>query len=203
MLQLPDSPDGRHPDERQTVELLDRIRGGEEAAWGDLYRLHHDDLLFMIRRQLGPRLRAVLQSEDIFQSVAFEAFRDLPNFDYRGQGSLRAFLHKLVLHKIRDRADYFAAKKRGGQALPLDEERAGAIASDQEPRFFDSERYDRLEKSLAALPEEMRRVIELRRFEGYTSREAAEQMGKSEVAVRKLYSRALARLSLLAGEASS
>ena len=184
------------PDESRTVELLDRIRGGDDEAWTELYRLHHDEMLFVIRRQLGTKLRSLLQSEDILQSVALEAFRDLPRFENRGPGSLRAFLHKLVVHKIRDRADYFGAQKRK-QPVGLATGMLEDVASTEPPRFFDSERYERLERAIDVLPEDMREAILLRRFQGLTSREAAEQMGKTEEAMRKLYSRALARLTVV------
>ncbi|MCA8972702.1 MAG: sigma-70 family RNA polymerase sigma factor, partial [Planctomycetes bacterium] len=143
----------------------------------------------------------VLQSEDILQSVALEAFRDLPRFEPRAPGSLRAFLHKLVINKIRDRADFHSAKKRGA-ALSLETSMLGDVGmgdSDhgEGPRFYDSERYERLERALDRLPDDMRQAIVLRRFEGLSSREAADAMGKTDDAMRKLYSRALARLTLL------
>ncbi|MCB9919344.1 MAG: sigma-70 family RNA polymerase sigma factor [Planctomycetes bacterium] len=184
------------PDEHRTLNLLSRIRDGDDEAWTALYRLHHDDLLFLIRRQLGPKLRSVLQSEDILQSVALEAFRDLPRFEPRAQGSLRAFLHKLVMNKIRDRADFHSAKKRGA-ALSLETSMLDDVGQGDGPRFYDSERYERLERALDRLPDDMRQAIVLRRFEGLSSREAADAMGKSDDAMRKLYSRALARLTLL------
>lgn len=196
MRPAPASPVPEGPNDDRTVDLLGRIRDGDDDAWADLYRLHHDELLFVIRRQLGTKLRSLLQSEDILQSVALEAFRDLPRFENRGPGSLRAFLHKLVIHKIRDRADYFAAKKRG-QPIALGTVLLEGVAADEPPRFFDSERYERLERALEVLPEDMKQAILLRRFEGYSSGEAAVRMGKSDSAMRKLYSRALARLTLL------
>jgi DNA-directed RNA polymerase specialized sigma24 family protein len=49
------------------------------------------------------------------------------------------------------------------------------------------------------MPDDMRAVIQLRRFEGLSSQETAARMRKTDDAVRKLYSRAVARLSLLAG----
>lgn len=52
----------------------------------------------------------------------------------------------------------------------------------------------RLEAAMARLPEDLREVIVLRKCEGYTSKEVAARIGKSDDAVRKLYSRAMARL---------
>ena len=45
------------PDEGATLEILGRIRAGEGAAWDDLYRRYHDQLLLTIRASLGRKLR--------------------------------------------------------------------------------------------------------------------------------------------------
>ncbi|HPF70522.1 MAG TPA: sigma-70 region 4 domain-containing protein, partial [Candidatus Krumholzibacteria bacterium] len=51
--------------------------------------------------------------------------------------------------------------------------------------------------ALAALPYELREVVLLRDWEGLDHAAVARQVGASEVAVRKRYSRALARLGEL------
>ena len=183
------------PDERETLEVLGRIQAGDPSGWDDLYRRYHDELLFAVRNKMGAKLRSKLQSEDVLQSVALEAFRALPRFEDRGEGSLRRFLHTLVLNKLRDRADTFAAAKRAGDVALTDAIASGATASSP-PSFYDH-RFDRLEACLDALPEDMREVLILRKIEDRSSREIAEMQGKSDAAVRKLYSRALARVSQL------
>jgi RNA polymerase sigma-70 factor (ECF subfamily) len=183
------------PDEERTLELVGRIQVGDEGAFDDLYRRYHDDLLFSVRARLGARLRGYLESEDILQSVAIEAFRALPRFEPRHPGSLRHFLHRLVVNKIRDRADTFAARKRSG-AVPLTESMVDRIGADPLPRYHDRARFERLERALLGLPEEMRQVVLLRKVDGLPSQEAAEVLGRSDAAVRKLYSRAMARLTL-------
>ena len=52
-------------------------------------------------------------------------------------------------------------------------------------------------------PEEMARGVRLRKSEGRSSKDAAEALGKSDDAVRKIYSRALSRLASLMSEADS
>lgn len=189
------------PSDSRTLELLERLNGSDASAWADLYALHRDELLLTVRLNLGPKLRACLESEDVLQSAALEAFRALPRFEYRGTGSLRAYLHRVVLNTIRDRADYFGARKRSG-AVALTETVADGLASDS-PGYHDAPRFERLEKALATLPEEMRLVILLRRLQGMSSREVAAQLGRSDDATRKLYSRAMARLAMALGEAGS
>lgn len=185
-----------------TVELLARIRAGEEEAWEALYRRYHDDLLFAVRAHLGPGLRGNLESEDVLQSVAIQALKALPDFEPRGPGSLRHYLHKMIVNKIRDRADYHAAAKRGGgvRLASTDLHRLpDREATDREPTYQD-ERFVELERAMRLLPPEMERVLVLRRVDGLSSKEAAEVLGKSDAAVRKLYSRAVARLGTLMKE---
>lgn len=180
-----------------TLELLSRIRAGDQQAWEALYRRYHDELLFAVRTHLGPRLRSALESEDVLQSVAIEALRSLPQLELREPGGLRHYLHKMIVNKIRDRADYFAAQKRDGGVSLSTTEMHAIPDGGGEPRYNDSERYERLESALRLLPPDMERVIVLRKIDGLSSVQAAQMMGKSDVAVRKLYSRALARLSSL------
>lgn len=189
------------PDDGHTLELLARIHDGDREAWNELYRIYHDELLFVVRMNLGARLRAALESEDVLQSVALEAFRAIPRFEHRGEGSLRRFLHRLVLNKIRDRADTFKAAKRVG-AVPLTDSLAEGLAAKggAPPRYHDSDRYERLERCLGRLPDRMRKVILLRKMEGLSSQEAARVLGRGDAATRKLYSRALARLTVLMHE---
>lgn len=179
------------PGEGETLDLLGRAKGGEEGAWDELFRRYHDPLLLAVRLRMGEELRAHLESEDIFQSVALESLRALERFEYRGPGSLNRFLRTLVANKIRDRVDTFRAGKRAG-TVPLGDREI----ENPGPGYFDPEVYERLERALKGLSAEQREVVLLRRVEGLSSREVAARLGKSDAAVRKAYSRALARLSL-------
>lgn len=185
------------PDENETLLLLKGLKQGEDGAWEEFYRRYHDMLLLSIRINLGPKLRQSLESEDIFQSVAMEAFRDLPRFEAKHKGALRHFLHKLVLNKIRDRADTFKAKKRSG-AVPLTEGMMGSIpAGNEPPKYINAPVYENLENCLNLLPPPMRQILILRKIDGLSTKEAAKRIGKNEVNTRKIYSRALAKLSAL------
>lgn len=187
------------PDSTETIELVNRLQAGQTGAWEDLYRRYRDEMLLTVRLGMGKRLRESLQSEDVLQSVALAAFQAMPRFEARQSGGLRSFLHKLVRNKLVDHARALQAKKRAGTTA-LTPSHADRLAEPEVPAYSDP-RYDTIERALAQMPDDMRAVIQLRRFEGLSSQEAAERMQKSDDAVRKLYSRAIARLSLLAGEA--
>lgn len=185
-----------------SLDLVERIRDGDATAFESLYRRYRDPLLFSIRCRLGKGLRARLESEDILHSVVKDALFDLRTFEPRaGATSLAHYLHVCVLNKIRAKADHFGAAKRSGD-VPLTDSIAdglagGAGASDL--GYADSERYEKLEKALARLPEEQREAILLRRVEGLSNAEAAVVLGKSPEAASKLYNRAIARLGIEMG----
>lgn len=182
-----------------SLDLVERIRGGDREAFADLDRRYRDRLLLTIRCRLGAGLRARVQSEDVLHSVVRQALTDLRDFEPRGSGSLEHWLHVCVLNKIRGMADYHGAQKRAGDR-PLSDTLADVIASPGPPSYHDSERFDRLEQALERLPETMREVVLLRRIEGLDNTATAQQIGKSEAATAQIHARAMARLgSLLRG----
>ncbi|MAF67369.1 MAG: RNA polymerase sigma factor [Planctomycetota bacterium] len=189
---LPPEP----PGEEETRFLVARAQAGDDEALENLFQRHHDHLLLAVRLRLGTRLRSMLESADIFQSVALEAFRDLDNFEPREPGSFRHYLNALVLNNIRDRARYFdAAKRQGGEPVPQSQ-LASLPAGGQGEGYLDlTGRFERLEREIERLPQDMREVLILRSVDGLPSQEVAKMLGKSDAAVRKTYSRAMAHLA--------
>jgi RNA polymerase sigma factor (sigma-70 family) len=168
------------PDEDETRFMVARAQAGDERALEDLFRRHHDHLLL---------------------SVALDAFRDLDNFVPREPGSFRHYLNKLVLDRICDRARYFdAAKRRGGERASQNQLKE-LPAKDSQGSYFDaSGRFERLEREIQRLPEDMRQVLILRSVDGLPSQEVAKMLDKSDAAVRKSYSRAVAHLATHLGD---
>lgn len=184
------------PDDDETQIVIARAQAGDDGAVEALFERLHDYILLSVRVRLGPRLRSVLESRDIFQGVALEAFRDLKNFTPRGPGSYRCYLNQVILNNIRDRMRHFDALKRQGGELMSQSRLQDLPASSGEETYFDaSGRFERLEREISSLPEEMRQVLLMRSVDGLASKEVAEMLGKSDAAVRKLYSRALAQLA--------
>lgn len=186
------------PSPESSVDLVRRIQEGDDRAWEALYLRYRDPLLLSIRCRLGARLRARIESEDILHSVFRDALSDLRRFQPQNPHSVNRYLHACVLNKIRSKADYYGAQKRSGE-VPLSDSIVQRIpnAADAEPAYTDGERFERLEKALARLPDDMREVILLRRIEELPNRDAAQALGKSPEAASKLYNRALAKLVLM------
>lgn len=191
-----DTADSSGPGGDLSLELLHAIQRGDRDAWSKLYARYRDALLFSIRCRLGSKLRARLQSEDVLQSVVKDALTDLARFEHRGAGSLQHYLHVCVLNKIRSKAEYFDAERRAREE-PLTDAAAAELAVPEPDAlaYLDGDRYLRLERGLAVLPENLREVLLLRAVEGLSNQDAARVLGKSDEATSKLYGRALARLS--------
>ncbi|MBL8750442.1 MAG: sigma-70 family RNA polymerase sigma factor [Planctomycetes bacterium] len=179
------------PDEASSIELLRRARGGEASAFDLLFRRHRDELLLAVRAGMGPRLRAAMQSEDVLQSVAMEAFAALQRREPQADGFTR-LLRRIVRHRLIDRAR--ALRRRPGVA-PLTPSVEDALATPSPPTY-DDPRYERIERALRVMPAELREVIRLRRFDGLSSQEVATRLHRSDAAVRQLFSRAMARLTM-------
>lgn len=184
------------PDENESLALLARAQAGDDRALNQLFEHYHDHILLAVRLHLGARLRSLLQSTDIFQSVALAAFEDLQQFQPRGQGSFRAYLNRLVLNKIRSRARHFDARKRQGMHNASSTELEQLADKKTDLSYRDpTGQFARLEREIQKLPEDMRRILLMRTIDGLSSQEVANSLGKSDAAVRKSYSRAIARVS--------
>jgi len=156
-----------------------------------------------VRLRLGDRLRSRESSQDIAQSVCREALTDLDRFEYRGPHSFRNWLYLHAERKIRDRGRFWGRERRD-----MDREHGRGAEKDeleaQIRTFFTPSRdaaareeLERVEQAFRQLPEDYRRVIILVRVLGLPHREAASELGRTELATRTLLSRALARLALL------
>jgi RNA polymerase sigma factor (sigma-70 family) len=157
----------------------------------------------MARRNLGSKLRQKEDADDLAQTTFREAARDFRAYVYRGESSLLRWLVRILQNKIRDRAEFYSARKRDLARERTFEEPIGGRV--EEPRVHDPpsadlsvtrvvqrrEEFGILREALDRLSSEHRQAIALVFFEGLSLREAGERMeGRSEDAVRMLLRRA-------------
>jgi RNA polymerase sigma-70 factor (ECF subfamily) len=77
-------------------DQLQRLRAGEEAAWGDLHRDHYPRLWSSVQRILNnPTL-----ADDVVQEAFIKAHRDIRRFE--GQSQLGTWLYRIAINQTLD-----------------------------------------------------------------------------------------------------
>lgn len=194
------------------LELVNRVKERQLPALAEYLTAVQKPLLAVIERQLGTALRRKVEVDDIFQEVSAEAVRSLPatDFDHREPFS---WLCQIAEQRIIDaHRRYFGAQKRDahrevalGTPRGDDSQHAAVIdllvASLTSPTHALSRKGKeaQLYAALAALPVEQREALRLRYLEGLPTKEIAQQLGKSDGAIRVLLMRSLDRLQQILG----
>lgn len=183
-------------------QILERAKAGDPDAADALLRAHLEPLQAFVRLRTGGALRARESCSDLVQSACREALDDLSHVEFDDEGAFRAWLCTVALNKVRGRAAHFAAAKRdAARELPADE--CTSLLDAYRTVFTPSqeaaarEEVERLEAAVDRLSDDDRELVLQLRLLGRSHRDVAAELGKSEVAVRKALSRALARLALI------
>ncbi|MHC4941221.1 MAG: sigma-70 family RNA polymerase sigma factor [Planctomycetota bacterium] len=181
--------------------LIERARAGDDEAFGQLFERHAPLLRAKVRRKLPTALRRKVSESDVIQAAYLGVHKNIERFDDRGEGSFERWLHGIVDNKIRDiLRHHFGAQKRGAQREVSRAARAETrqfVAREATPsaHAMAGELEGRVRQAMTQLSTDHRLVLRLVQEEGLTLAEAAEKIGRSSEAVRKLYARAISRLS--------
>jgi RNA polymerase sigma-70 factor (ECF subfamily) len=193
-------PEHDHPELQQLVE---RSQQGDAAARDELFRHYLPAIRAFVRLRAGDALRGRENHSDIVQSACREALADLGSFRFGPDASFRGWLLTIAANTVLQKIRFQRAQRRDprceADGAELTDHRAQLPSPSEHAigREWDS----RFEAALEGLTAEQREVVLWSRVLGMTHREVAERTGRSEVAVRSLLSRALARLGTLLGEA--
>lgn len=172
-------------------ETLVRVREREPEALAEFFEFGFDRIYSLAARLLGNRAAA----EDVVQEVFLKVHRAADRLDPDRDPLpwLTAIAYNTCRDHWRSREERTAAR-----ALPLDGEAAGSLVDggdDPEAEALGGERARLVQEAIMRLPEDLRAVVILRDYHGLGHEEIAEVVGTSHAAVRKRYSRALARLA--------
>lgn len=167
-----------------------------EAELAQLITRFQARLLARIRLMMGPAARECLESSDVLQDVFAEALRNLRAGDLGDERLFLRWLTAVARHHIVD--EVRRHRESSLEALSSDLIAAGepSIAA----QLTVEERRQRLVEALEELDTIRQRVVELRALEGWSWQRVAEELGRSEEAVRKLYHRALLELGEFLGK---
>jgi RNA polymerase sigma-70 factor (ECF subfamily) len=198
-----DQPD-EHTSENSS-ELAQRAAAGDRAAVDALIERHLPELRAFVRLRAGDALRRRESTSDLVQSTCREVLTHLERFQFPDETAFRRWLFVTAQRKIADRADHYAAQKRAAvreerlasEAGVQDEQLANCYRRFSSPsrRALVRDEIEQLERAFDALTEEQREIVTLAHVVGLSRAQIAEQVGKSENAVRIVLHRALARLA--------
>lgn len=166
-----------------------------------------------IERQLGTGLRRKVEPDDVFQETSAEALRALPTAEL-GDRDPFSWLCQIAERRIIDlHRRFFGAQKRdAAREVPLgsssgsEEEPAGLVnllvASVTTPSqaFSRDAREIRLLAAMQQLPADQQAALRMRYIENLPSKQIAENLGKTDAAVRVMLTRSLKTLQELLGE---
>jgi RNA polymerase sigma-70 factor (ECF subfamily) len=195
---------------RQDLELVARLRRGDEAAFVQLVQGLYGPMLRLAMVHVGNRAVA----EEVVQDAWVGVLRQLDRFE--GRSSLRTWVLRIVGNRAKTRAVRerrslpFSALEGPGEAgpsvdpdrfLPPGEQWAGHWASPPrswrevpEDRLLSGETRAEVERAVELLPPAQRAVIVLRDVEGMTAAETCELLGLTEGNQRVLLHRARSRV---------
>ncbi len=177
-------------DDRPTdpdLELIERARGGEEAAFGELVARHQGRILGLAWRVAGSRAEA----EEIAQDAFVRAWQALPGF--RGESRFSTWLHRITTRVALDRRE--VVRRRERREVGVEEEFLAGLAAAPDPGV-DGDRITARARMalLAGLSEAQRTAVTLHYLEDQSVIEVAQAMNVPENTVKTHLSRARAAM---------
>ena len=163
--------------------LVAEVLAKDRKATADFVSRCSDWVYSFVRYRLTPRTEMV---EDLMQETLLAAWQGLPNF--RGDGSLRSWVLGIARHKVEE---YYRKSIREAES-PDDEDSTLELTVIPmiEQQLDSAMQQERVQATLALLPEAYGLALLWRYRDGKSAREMAELTGKTEKAIERLLARA-------------
>jgi RNA polymerase sigma-70 factor (ECF subfamily) len=183
------------PDGTPFRELIDRVRDRDQEAAQELVRRYESAIRRVVRIHLrDARLRRVLDSMDICQSVLASFFvrTALGQYEVDSPEQLLNLLTAITRNKLTNQANYLRAQRRDIRRVATGGETDYLLDQASDPSEQASAK-EILEKVRHRLDEPERYLAEQRSL-GRSWKELADELGGTDVALRKKLTRALNRV---------
>jgi RNA polymerase sigma-70 factor (ECF subfamily) len=168
-------------------DLVQRARGGDEAAFRELVERHQERILRLAWRVAGSRVEA----EEIAQDAFVRAWQALPGF--RGEARFATWMHRITTRVALDRRE--AVRRRERREVGVEEEVLAGLAATPESAAEGDRITARARVALlAGLSEAQRTVVTLHYLEDRPVIDVAQAMGVPENTVKTHLSRARAAM---------
>ncbi len=176
------------PGDEAVERLLIEAAQKDPTEFARLYERYFEIIYAYIARRVGDRD----QAEDLTSDVFHRALANLQRFEWRGVPFV-AWLVKIAANVVADRRKLSA---RQDEFSNLD----AASDNPTDTSLEDVEQRAQLFRLVSQLPAHQRRVIEMRFGEEKSIREIAQELGRTEGAVKQLQFRGLSNLRARLGE---
>ena len=168
-------------------QLLDAIRGGDHEALRRLYDRYSDYAMAIGLRYVYNREDA----RDVVQDCFIKILTSISSFEYRGEGSLKAWIATIVINRSVDWVKLHEKIQVMGSVPDI---------ADEEPPDIERVPPDILIKMIGRLPAGCRLVLNLHVFERLTHSEIAHRLGIKESSSASQFSRARVQLKEMIDE---
>ncbi|MHC4849097.1 MAG: RNA polymerase sigma factor [Planctomycetota bacterium] len=172
----------------QTMHDLRGALAGQRMARDALFDRLRPRLVLWSASRMSPALRAKFEPEDVAQEILLAMHRSLDRFEGENERAFKAWLFTVAENRIRDLVDSANALKR---QIP---EPRTIVQTSPSMGAARNEMAQKLRAAILLLPDDYRRVIQLRRFEELDTEEVGARMDRTPNAVRILYFRAISAL---------
>src|SRR6478735_4806318 len=92
------------PPLESTVDLVARVRTGDQDAWATLINRFLRPLTLLGHSRLRGQVRGMTDTDDVVQDALINTVKRLDRIDCRSRGALSAYLRRAVLNRIVDAA---------------------------------------------------------------------------------------------------
>ncbi|MBQ6254056.1 MAG: RNA polymerase sigma factor [Bacteroidales bacterium] len=155
--------------ERQVVE---RARNGDRAAVKEIYDRYSKYLSATCSRFLTDQR----DLKDVLQECFLKIFTSLDKFDYRGEGSLKAWMRQIVVNESLKTL----RRKRKSVPIVFEEEIKDVAEEEIEPPDVESVPAAAIQEMIKELPDGYRAVFNLYALEDKSHKEIAAALGITE-----------------------
>jgi RNA polymerase sigma-70 factor (ECF subfamily) len=185
-------------------ELLARCRGGEAAAWDELFERHYNATARFVFQLSSDFTRE--DAEEISQETFLSVIRNIGSF--HGESHFQTWLFRIAANKARDyRERQHAAKRGGGQtaiSLQAENPETGLVLEPPSSlpgpdlSLINSEQVGLVHQALERLGGPCREIIELRYFGDLSYEEISRSLSLNAKTVSSRLSKCLDRLEEIA-----
>lgn len=190
-----------------TSQYLQQWQRGDQKGLDGLLERHLPWIQAHVRKRLGPLLRRKGDTSDYVQDAIIQFLKYGPRILISEDGHFRALLLRIVENSLRDKHDWFTARRRAvARERPLPTDTVLSLdppqGSDKTPSQVAQEQEDEawIRLGMELLDPEDREPLILRQWESLSFKEIGERLGISTDAAWMRHNRAVQRLAKKVGD---